>query len=365
MKRTKLAIAAAALLFSTLSFAQQLPGGAHQADMTVDAAQRQVVIDGVIRELRTSYVFPEQAKKIELALRQQQKRGAYDAITSAEKLSKTISQHMQAVNNDKHLNIFYSAAPIPERDKDMKPTAEQMAAELAEMKAQNFGIERVERLPFNIGYFALNGFMPAREVANSMAAAMTLVANTDALIIDLRKNGGGDANTVTLLASYFLDERTHMTDIYDRPTDRTDQMWSSDTVAGAHYGQKKDVYILTSKRTFSAAEDFSFAMKNLKRVTIVGETTGGGAHPGGVARLSEHFAMFVPSGRSMNPKTKLDWEVVGVAPDVMTNADDAMKTAQIAILKKIAGAEKDAKRVERINARIAKIGTETSAGAAP
>lgn len=365
MKRTKLALAVAALLFSTLSFAQQLPGGPHQADMAIDAAQRQVVIDGVIRELRSSYVFPDQAKKVELALRQHQKRGTYDAITSAEKLSKTLSQHMQAVNNDKHLNIFYSEKPLPQENKDKKPSAEELAAELADMKAQNFGIERVERLPFNIGYFALNGFMPAKAVANSMAAAMTLLSNTDALIIDLRKNGGGDANTVTLLASYFLDERTHMTDIYDRPSDRIEQMWSSDSVAGAHYGQKKDVYILTSKRTFSAAEDFSFALKNLKRVTIVGETTGGGAHPGGVARLSEHFAMFVPSGRSMNPVTKLDWEGVGVAPDVSTSADDAMKTAQTAILKKIADAEKNPQRRERINARIAKIGSEGSAGAAP
>ncbi|MES2018548.1 MAG: S41 family peptidase [Pseudomonadota bacterium] len=365
MKRTKLALAAAGLLFSALSLAQQPPGPPPQADMTVDAAQRQLVIDGVIRELRASYVFPELAKKVELDLRQRQKRGAYAAITSAEKLSKTLTDDIRALTNDKHLRVSYSAEPLPEMSKDKKPDAEQQAAELADMKAQNFGIERVERLPFNVGYFALNAFAPAKTAADSIAAAMTVLGNTDALIIDLRKNGGGDPSTVTMLASYFLDERTHMTDIYYREGDRTEQMWSSDNVAGTRYGQKKDVYILTSKYTFSAAEDFSFAMKNLKRVTIVGETTGGGAHPGDVTRLNEHFDMFVPNGRSMNPVTKLDWEVVGVAPDIATSADDALKTAQVAILKKIAAAEKNVQRQGRINARIAQMESKGSAGAAP
>lgn len=365
MNRSKLALAVAALLFSTLAFAQQPPGPPPQPDMTIDTAQRQLIIDGTIRELRANYVFPELAKKMEQSLRQHQKRGSYDAITSAEKLSNTLSDHMQAVSNDKHLRVYYHAEPSLELDKDKKPSAAQQAEELADMKAQNFGIERVERLPFNVGYFALNAFAPAKAAADSIAAAMTVLGNTNAMIIDLRKNGGGDPSTVTMLASYLLDERTHMSDIYFRQGDRTEQRWSSDNVAGTRYGQKKDVYILTSKYTFSAAEDFSFALKNLNRVTIVGETTGGGAHPGDMARLDKHFDMFVPNGRSMNPVTKLDWEVVGVAPHVSTSADDAFKTAQIAILKKFAGTEKDQERLARINARIAKLGSEGAAGAAP
>jgi hypothetical protein len=359
MNTIKLALVAGGLLFSALSVAQQLPGAPQQADMMIDKTQRQVVIDGVIRELQKSYVFPDMAKKVELALRQHQKRGDYDAITSADKLGKTLSEHMLSVSQDKHLRLFYSAAPIPEENKDSKPSAEQQAEELAGMKSQNFGIERIERLPFNIGYFALNAFAPAKAAADSLAASMTVLANTDALIIDLRKNGGGDPSTVTLLASYFLDERTHMTDIYYRQGERTEQMWSSDAVKGVHYGQKKDVYILTSKNTFSAAEDFSYALKNLKRVTIVGETTGGGAHPGDVSRLTDHFAVFIPNGRSISPVTKTDWEVVGVTPHVSSSAGDAMKTAQIAILKKIAGAEKNPSRLARINDRIAKVDAES------
>lgn len=364
MKTFKLAILTSALL-SALAL---VPAGAQmrpdpkQPDMAITAVQRQQVIDAMIKEMHSSYVFPEQAKKVEAVIRQHQKKGAYDTITSAEKLSSTLTEHVFAQTKDKHLRMFYSERPLPVEPKDKKPTAEQLAQRLAGMKSQNFGVEKVERLPFNIGYLDLRGFAPAKEAAETLSAAMTLVANTDALIIDLRKNGGGDPDTVTLLASYLLDERTHMTDIYYREGDRTEQMWSSEVVPGARFGQKKDVYVLTSKHTFSAAEDFSYALKGLKRITVVGETTGGGAHPGDVKRLDEHFAMFVPNGRSIGPLTKSNWEGVGVTPDVSVTAEDALKTAQIAILKKLSATEKNPGKLDRINARIAKVDSENTAG---
>ncbi|MFL6657582.1 MAG: S41 family peptidase [Massilia sp.] len=361
MNALKFALTAAALLVSNALLAQQLPGRPQQDDMRINAAARTTLIDGVVRELNKGYVFPEQAKKVEAALRQHQKRGDYDSITSAEKFSSKISEDMQSVTHDKHLRMFYSQDLIPQEDANRKPSAEQQAQELAGMKSQNFGIERLERLPFNIGYLGLNGFAPAKASADSLGAAMTVLANTDVLIIDLRRNGGGDPATVAMLASYFLDERTRLNDIYYRNGDNTEQMWSSDFVKGTRYGQQKDVYILTSKDTFSAAEDFSYTMKNLKRATIVGETTGGGAHPGDVTRLDEHFAMFVPNGRSISPVTKTDWEGVGVTPDVASSAGDAMKTAQVAILKKIAAGEKNPGRLARLTARIVAVEADNGA----
>jgi C-terminal processing protease CtpA/Prc len=139
-------------------------------------------------------------------------------------------------------------------------------------------------------------------------------------------------------------------------------MWSSEFVPGARYGKKKDVYILTSKHTFSAAEDFSYALKNLKRATVVGETTGGGAHPGDMVRLNAHFAMFVPNGRSISTVTNIDWEGVGVTPELSVRAEDALKVAQVAALKKIATGEKNQAKVARINARIAAVESENTDG---
>jgi retinol-binding protein 3 len=356
MKKTVLALVLATL---GLANASAQPGGPRQPDMTIDAAQRTALIERTIVELNKNYVFPEKAKKMEAVLRQHQKKGDYNSITSAEKFSSVLTEQLVAETNDKHLRVIYSAEPIPVLMADKKPSPEQRAAELVDMKKGNFGVERVERLPFNIGYLDLRAFAPAKDAADTIAAAMTLVANTDSLIIDLRKNGGGEPATVALLASYVLDERTHLNDIFYREGNRTEQMWSADAVQGARFGQAKDVYILTSKHTFSAAEDFAYSLKQLKRVTIVGETTGGGAHPGDVMRLSENFGVFVPNGRSINPITKTDWEGTGVAPDIKETAEDALKTAQVAILNKImAAGAKDPRRVERIKARIAKVQAE-------
>jgi len=365
MSTLKQVLAAVGFLASSLALAQQAPGQAQQADMRIDGAQRSVLIDSVIRELNQGYVFPALGKKVAAALRQHQQHGDYNAIISAEKFSSTINEHMHAVTQDKHLRVFYSADAMPKeeanRELSAEQRAEQRAAELTSLKTQNFGIERLERLPFNIGYLALNAFSPARLAAESLGAAMTVLANTDALIIDLRRNGGGDPATVALLASYFFDGRERLNDIYYRDGDRTEQMWSSDFVIGTRYGEMKDLYILTSQGTFSAAEDFSYAMKNIKRATVVGETTGGGAHPGDVKRLNEHFAVFVPNGRSISPITKTDWEGTGVTPDLPSSADSAMKTAQVAILKKFAAAEKNAGRLARLNARLAAVEADSGA----
>lgn len=364
MKTIKRALISALLLsaFAVAPAQAQMRPDPNQPDTVLNAAQRQQVIEAMLTELHKSYVFPEQAKNVEAVIRQHQKKGEYDSITSASKLSDVLTAHVFAQTKDKHLRMFYSAKPIPDEPKDNKPSAEEQAHMLAGMKSQNFGVERVERLPFNIGYLALHAFAPAKEAADTIAAAMTLLAHTDSMIIDLRKNGGGDPATVTLLASYLLDERTHMTDIYFRNENRTEQMWSSDVVPGTRFGQKKDVYVLTSKHTFSAAEDFSYALKGLKRITVVGETTGGGAHPGDVKRLHTHFAMFIPNGRSIGPLTKSNWEGVGVAPDVSVSAEDALKTAQIAILQKLAATEKNPGKLERIKDRIAKVDSENTAG---
>jgi len=198
----------------------------------------------------------------------------------------------------------------------------------------NHGFAKVERLPGNIGYLEFLNFMDEELGADTVAAAMNFINGTDALIIDMRRNGGGNPAMVALVCSYlFGNEPVHLNDLYWREGNRTEEFWTKKDVAGKRY-LNKDVYVLTSKRTFSGAEEFTYNLKNLKRATIVGETTGGGAHPGGGFRINEHFGMFVPTGRAISPITKTNWEGTGVTPDISVPADQALHVARIMALKK-------------------------------
>ena len=324
-------------------------GPNNQPDFTVDAATRTAVIEGALKYLNDYYVFPETARKMEQAIRERMQKKEYDQITSAITLASTLTGHLQEVSHDKHLRVRYSHDPIPERRQGGEPTAEEREKFLTFLRQTNFGFEKIERLIGNIGYLDLRGFNPAEFGAETVVAAMNFLANTDSLIIDLRRNGGGDPAMVALISSYLFDsDPVHLNDLYWREGDTTRQWWTLPYVPGKRYGPKKDVYVLTSKYTFSAAEEFTYNLKNLKRATIIGETTGGGANPGGTRRINEHFMIFVPSGRAINPYTKTNWEGTGVAPDVSVPADQALKVAQVAALNKLIENTPDQERKERL-----------------
>ncbi len=313
------------------AFAQQ----PEQPDLTIDAAMRTKVIDGVLKRLNDSYVFPEVAKKMEQSIRERVNKKEYDQVTSAKEFAAKLTTDLQAISNDKHLRVRYSHRAIPERGPRREPTAEEREEEKRELAWMNHGFSKVERLPGNIGYVEFRGFMNPELGADTVAAAMNFVNGTDALIFDMRGNGGGDPAMVALVCSYlFGPEPVHLNDLYWREGNRTDEFWTKKEVAGRRY-LNKEVYVLTSKRTFSGAEEFTYNLKNLKRATIIGETTGGGAHPGGGFRISENFGMFVPTGRAISPITKTNWEGTGVTPDVAVPADQALLTAQIMALKKL------------------------------
>jgi retinol-binding protein 3 len=322
-----------ALLFLTVGFlaAQGPPMG---PDMTIDAKMRAEVIDGALKALNDNYVFPDVAKKMDQAIRERQQRKEYDSITSARKFAETLADDLRTVSHDKHLRVMYSAEVIPPDRHDQEPSPEEMERQRAFGARINFGFEKVERMIGNIGYLELHGFLPSALVGDTAAAAMNFLANTESLIVDLRQNGGGDPATVALIASYlFPPEPVHLNDLYFRPTNDTHQWWTLPYVPGKRL-VGKDVYVLTSHRTFSAAEEFTYDLKNLKRATIVGEVTGGGAHPGGPVRINDHFMVGVPSGRAINPYSKTDWEGTGVEPDVKVPAERALKTAHLMALEK-------------------------------
>jgi hypothetical protein len=312
-----------------------------QPDMTIDSAARNQVIDVLMKALRDRYIFPEVAGQIEQSIRKRLQDNEYDKLTSAMAFSKTLTEHLREVSHDKHLGVNYSYRPLPEGPGGPGPGPGGPGGRNP-MAAINFGFEKVERLPGNLGYLKFNGFVDPQSGGGEVAAsAMNFLNNTDALIIDLRENGGGSPGMVALVCSYLFDgPQVHLNDLFwrlvpwDGGRDVTVQSWTLPYVPGKRY-VNKDVYILTSKRTFSAAEEFTYNLKTLKRAIIVGETTGGGANPGGGVRLGEHFIAFVPSGRAINPITKTNWEGTGIAPDIEAPAAQALETAEITALKKL------------------------------
>lgn len=331
-------------ILATVLHAQPQP----DKDLNIDAAERNQVIDSVLDVLNKQYVFPEVAAKMASALRERQKRKEYDAITSAQEFARILTEHLQAISHDKHLRVRHSFEVLPLRqDREGPPSPEERERARRQMARQNFGFEKLERLSGNIGYLDLRSFAPPGLGGETVVAAMNFLANTDAVIVDLRKNGGGAPAMVALICSYLFDDVTHLNDLYWRPKDSTQQWWTLPYVPGKKLAGKP-VYVLTSKRTFSGAEEFSYNLKNLNRATIVGETTGGGAHPGGVVRLSDHLSAFIPTGRAINPISKTNWEGTGVAPDVAVDQELALKTAHLLAARKLRETEKDERIVSQL-----------------
>jgi hypothetical protein len=335
-----------------------MPGGHRgppQKDMVIDGTARAALVAAVADNVTRFYVYSDQGARMAAQLRAKLQHGDFDAITSADKFSDALTQTLRAETHDRHLEVGYQENVIPVEVPGQDQSPADAATELAERKRLNFGFETVGRLKCDIGYIDLHGFGRPDQVRGRLEAAMTLLADTRALIIDLRHMHGGDPDTVMMVASYFYDKPTHLNDIWFREENHTDERWTTATVPGAKYGQARPIWLLTSEETFSAGEDFAYALKNNGRALVVGETTGGGAHPGGLHRLSDHFIMNVPSGRSISPVTHTDWEGTGVTPDVRVSAKKALDVAQLAALRKLLAIETEPEWQHKIADRIAEL----------
>jgi hypothetical protein len=311
-----------------------IPAGATATDFTIDAATRMRVIDGASAKLNEYYVFPEVAKKMEDAIRARQKAGEYDAITNGDAFAEKLTADLRAVSQDKHLGVNFNPAVTPKGGASGLAGGPDPAAMRRQMERVNCGFEKAERLPSNVGYLKFNMFGRADICGPTVSAAMNLLGSVDALIIDLRENGGGDPHMVAYISSYLFDERTHLNDLYNRKENKTEEFWTTTDVPGKRLGGKVPIFVLTAKRTFSGAEEFSYNMKNLKRATIIGETTGGGAHPVSGHRIDDRFMIGVPFARAINPISKTNWEGTGVEPDVKVPAVDALEVAKKMAAKK-------------------------------
>lgn len=303
-----------------------IPPGVKEEDITLDATRRKSVIDGAIAQLKEYYIYADGAQKMGDAVLAHEKAGDYDKITDGSVFATRLTDDMRAVTHDGHLFISYAPFQVPV-EHGQGPSPEDQANFRKDLARNNCWWSKVEILPGNIGYVKFDGFAPPEYCGETVVAAMGFVAHTDAIIFDLRDNDGGDPKMVDLVVSYLFDKPTHINDLYYRKDDKTTQYWTLPYVPGTRMAAQP-VYVLTSKRTFSGGEEFCYDLKTQKRATLVGETTGGGAHPVSGHRIDDHFEIGVPGGRPINPVTQKDWEGTGVEPDVKVKSDDALTTAE-------------------------------------
>jgi hypothetical protein len=296
--------------------------------LRIDAAARERVVGRMAELLDSIYVSPELGKRMSDSLRARLARGAYDRYPNGPGLSIRLNADLDEIAHDHHLRLWYSVRPAPTAGKARTaPTAEEIARERRELDESNCRFRKAEQLDGNVGYLRLDQFADPALCGSTAEAAMNFLAGTRALIIDLRENSGGKPGMVALVASYLFERRTHLNNLWTRHTDSTQEFWTRDSVAGRHFGGDKPVYVLTSAHTFSAAEEFAYDLQALRRATIVGETTAGGAHPASEGRIDDHFVLMVPWGKAVNPVTGTNWEGVGVAPDVQVPASEALAAA--------------------------------------
>jgi len=300
-----------------------VPAAAHSTPITLNAAERDRVLKGVAKLLNKLYVFPHVGRKMSVALRVAEERGTYRAITDGQIFAWAVTDDLQRIAHDEHLGVHFSQQILPAEARAESPETDPALRQ--QRLASNCGFETVEHLPPNIGYLKFDEFDDLETCAPTAAAAMNFLANSDELIIDLRDNHGG-GGLLQFIASYLFARPTHLMDTYVRRSHAIEQSWTLPHVPGKKF-VGKPVFLLTSRQTFSAAEAFCYALKTLKRATLIGETTGGGAHPMQMLRVDEHFSISVPIGSSISPITHTDWEGTGVEPDIKVPATDALPEA--------------------------------------
>ncbi|CAN5130381.1 hypothetical protein BH11PSE2_BH11PSE2_11420 [soil metagenome] len=291
------------------------------APAPLDAAARKAAVTQAATALRNDYIFPDvgvrAAEKIEAALA----AGAYDSLDTPSAFATKLTADLADVAHDKHLRVLASGAP---------PAPTPGAPVLPPPPKAEAGVVRADRLPGGIGYIEISGFPPAAAFKPALDRAMASLKDTPALILDLRRNGGGSPDGVAYLISFFIDgaKPVLLNDFSNRisgtQTFRTSQTFTSPTPT-AYLGKK--IYVLTSSFTFSGGEEAAYDMQSFRLGTLVGETTGGGANPGGTRPIGPQLGIFLPNGRPTNAITKTNWEGVGVIPDIATPAPEALKVA--------------------------------------
>jgi Peptidase family S41/N-terminal domain of Peptidase_S41 in eukaryotic IRBP len=326
------------------------PGAAPRITMPDDPALTSAplsgpeIVEAALALLRSTYVFPDRAEQAAAAIETRLADGEYDGLDEAT-LAERLTGHLYEVCADKHLRVRVMP-PLPVRREPPGPEGRPVPGGQRGRDDRgpggrerghphNYGIHRVERLDGNVGYLDLRGVAHPDDGGPAIAAAMELVTGTYALVIDLRRNHGGSPDGVAFWCSYlFPGGGVHLSDIFHADTGETRQFWSLAYVPGDRY-LDRPVYLLTSQETFSGGEDFCYTLQAQGRAEVIGETTGGGAHPTRMVPISLTVAVAVPFARSVNPVTGTNWQGTGVVPDVAVPAAQAYDVAYAKALRHV------------------------------
>lgn len=285
-----------------------------------DAAERHRVIEGIVANLNAHYADPALAKQLSHALQIHERSGDYDRLDDPTAFASALTQQLRSAGRDNHFEVIYSQVPMHE---PAPRTDAEVAAYTVVMRQANCTFADVRILPHNVGYLKLDSFPDPGACGDEAIAAMKTLSRADSLIIDLRENSGGSPAMVMFLAGWLFDRPAFF---YNPRENSAARMWTNSPMAGSGLAHKP-VYVLTSSRTYSAAEHFSYNLKMLHRATIVGETTAGATDVGVFHRIDEHFGMGLRESRVPDPYPAPDWAVNGVAPDIRVPAANALETA--------------------------------------
>lgn len=291
----------------------------------INEADTHQIVREVARLVGEHYVFADVADQLRQLLLGRLADGHYSTAMHPSELAPLVTADLQSVNGDRHLRLLFSDEPLV--DLEDEAAEREMWSERA--RADAGGIAGVEQLAGNIGRLTIRPLLyPATLVGDRIAAAMTLLADTDALIIDLRECVGGSPGTVALLCTYLFDyEPVHLNTMVTRDPNTSEQSWTSVWVPGRRFGSRKPVHVLTGGATFSGAEELAYDLQQLGRATVVGEQTGGGANPREGFRVHVNLEATISVAQPINPASGTNWEGPGVTPDVASASGDALEVS--------------------------------------